>query len=127
MEAAELILTFIADIIHYIAWPAVVITMFVLVRQPIKALIDRIKQARVKKGDTEVTFDMMAETMKVVNEETPNVIPLADLTPDNLDWPSFRRSAITFTQFMLTFLISVPLDYASEYPPFIRLCIYQVE
>ena len=55
LEIAKLILTFIADL----AWPAVIITMFLLLRHPIKALISRIKRARVKKDGIEYTLDLM--------------------------------------------------------------------
>ncbi len=92
MEKAELILTFIADIIHYIAWPAAVITMFVLVRHPIKTLIDKITDIVFKKGDTEVRVNIakLVKTITALAEQKPDdVIPLAEVTEKNYNWATF--------------------------------------
>ncbi len=119
MDRTELILTFIADIIHYIAWPAVVITMFVLVRHPIKTLIDKITKIIFKNRDTEVTFDLM-EAFEASTEKDLDAMLLAEVTPDNLNWPTFANIANNLQLFALMYLTVVPLDAVSGVHPVIR-------
>lgn len=106
MEIAKLILDYIA----VIAWPAVVITMFLLLRHPIKALIARIKQARVKKGDTEFTFEMMEKALGTPTEEKTGVIPLAEVTKENFNWETFTDMASGFQWTLGALLMRVAID-----------------
>ena len=48
MAWVEMILEFIGNIVHYAAWPVVLIIVLYLFRRPITALIDRIKSVRYK-------------------------------------------------------------------------------
>ncbi len=137
-EIAELLLTFIADL----AWPAVVLTIFLLVSHPIKALIGRIKKGRVKKGDLELTFDLMesfealAQPAKEapdvippadVTEEKPGIIPLADVTHGNLNWHTFVALADRYQTALLGFILAVPPDHALQFPHIIREVMARAE
>ncbi len=127
MEKAEVILNFIADIIHYVAWPAAVITIVVLLADPIKAMFARIKQARVKRGDTELTFDMM-ETIKASAAETPDdALTLENVSPENLNWDIFVRTTVALQSFALLYLNYVPLDETDKDPAFLRRCMHTLE
>ena len=125
METTELVLTFIADL----AWPAVVITMFLLLRHPIKALIAKITDIIFKKGDTEVRVNI-AKALKAIGEldkEKPGDISLENVTPDNLNWDIFIRTIVSLHAYAVLYLNFVPLDKVNKDPDFHRICMHTIE
>ncbi len=122
METTELVLTFIADL----AWPAVVITMFLLLRHPIKALIAKITDIIFKKGDTEVRVNIR-KALEAFTEEKPGVILPRDVTPDNLNWDTFIRTTVMLQSYVLLYLNFVPLDEVDKNPGFHRMSMLTIE
>jgi hypothetical protein len=62
------------------AWPVAVVVLALIFRRPIYRLIDRIRGARYKRGDTEMTVildrvELDAETVLPVNEEIRARLP----------------------------------------------------
>lgn len=127
METAEPFLTFIADIIHYIAWPAAVITIVVLLRHPIKAMFGRIKHIRGKKGDAELTLDLIEKTVEAFTEEKPGVILLTEVTRENLNWKTYLAAIKTLQSYVTLYLNYVPFDEVNRNPDFLRHSVHIIE
>ncbi len=68
MKWVEIFLKFVVDIIHYAAWPAVVIFALIFFSKPLRGLIKGIKKFTHKETSIDFTEGVAAEVKKVVGD-----------------------------------------------------------
>jgi len=83
MNWIELIAEFYIEIIHYAAWPAVVLVILLVFREPIVSLLGRLK--KIGLGDKFLEF-MASELQEKVSEKVRYI----DVTKETLKWEHFE-------------------------------------
>lgn len=87
MNWIELIAEFIVEIIHYAAWPVVILVVLLVFRKPIVSLLGRLKKISI--GDKFLEF-MVSELHEKVSEK----IRYFDVTKETLKWEHFESALV---------------------------------
>ena len=110
MTWVKMFLNFLVDIIHYAAWPAVVIFTLIFFSKPFGRLIDRIKKLRSK--DLFVDFaGLPAEVQKKVGDK----VFLLDVTKENLNYEKFLDAILELGISVATFA-SLVREFDEKHP-----------
>ncbi len=86
MKWVEMILKFVVDIIHYAAWPVVVIFTLLFFSKPLGELLTRIRKFKHK--DSSIDFAALpAEVQKAVGDRM-----VFDATRENIDYDKYLNT-----------------------------------
>lgn len=74
---------FIAEVIHYVAWPAIILVVVLLFRKHIEALLK--SRMKVRHKDIEIEFNIPSELQSKMVKK----VKLSDVNKDTLTWEHY--------------------------------------
>lgn len=87
VKLIELVSKFIVEVIHYTAWPTVILVVLLVFCKPIISLIERFKKVGIKHGDKEYFFeaDAIMKHQKKVSKQSGFI----EVSRDTLDFDNY--------------------------------------